>query len=176
MACQQHPLRAAFYRAQRLFASPASWVPAKPLLVRSSPGSSPGALWISTRSSSKPPVSPSQKSSNAWAKLISASSKRISFAPHSAELPSSSKERSEEHTSELQSRGHLVCRLLLEKKKRAYNQRRDDQPCTHGHEDSSQLTEQADHVSNLSKPHRRPRLATEVAAHAMQHSTGNAEN
>src|SRR5690625_1183587 len=30
---------------------------------------------------------------------------------------SSTKERSEEHTSELQSRGHLVCRLLLEKKK-----------------------------------------------------------
>src|SRR5437870_9296264 len=28
--------------------------------------------------------------------------------------------RSEEHTSELQSRGHLVCRLLLEKKKRPY--------------------------------------------------------
>src|SRR5690625_6706566 len=26
--------------------------------------------------------------------------------------------RSEEHTSELQSRGHLVCRLLLEKKRR----------------------------------------------------------
>src|SRR5207253_11216316 len=30
------------------------------------------------------------------------------IAPHSG--------RSEEHTSELQSRGHLVCRLLLEKK------------------------------------------------------------
>src|SRR5690625_6711066 len=28
--------------------------------------------------------------------------------------------RSEEHTSELQSRGHLVCRLLLEKKKDAW--------------------------------------------------------
>src|SRR5690625_6516090 len=28
----------------------------------------------------------------------------------------SSSSRSEEHTSELQSRGHLVCRLLLEKK------------------------------------------------------------
>src|SRR5690625_5983697 len=28
--------------------------------------------------------------------------------------------RSEEHTSELQSRGHLVCRLLLEKKKLTY--------------------------------------------------------
>src|SRR2546429_3637763 len=29
--------------------------------------------------------------------------------------------RSEEHTSELQSRLHLVCRLLLEKKKTTYN-------------------------------------------------------
>src|SRR5437870_11353747 len=29
--------------------------------------------------------------------------------------------RSEEHTSELQSRGHLVCRLLLEKKKQKKN-------------------------------------------------------
>src|SRR5215510_15923802 len=29
--------------------------------------------------------------------------------------------RSEEHTSELQSRGHLVCRLLLEKKKKKNN-------------------------------------------------------
>src|SRR5437870_11216172 len=29
--------------------------------------------------------------------------------------------RSEEHTSELQSRGHLVCRLLLEKKKKNSN-------------------------------------------------------
>src|SRR5439155_22497595 len=28
------------------------------------------------------------------------------------------KHRSEEHTSELQSRGHLVCRLLLEQKKK----------------------------------------------------------
>src|SRR5207253_366845 len=31
-------------------------------------------------------------------------------------LPSLRRRRSEEHTSELQSRGHLVCRLLLEKK------------------------------------------------------------
>src|SRR5690554_3098075 len=31
--------------------------------------------------------------------------------------------RSEEHTSELQSRPHLVCRLLLEKKKRASGRR-----------------------------------------------------
>src|SRR5437660_7971496 len=32
-------------------------------------------------------------------------------------LPLLAGPRSEEHTSELQSRGHLVCRLLLEKKK-----------------------------------------------------------
>src|SRR5437870_8502662 len=32
-------------------------------------------------------------------------------------VPGDRNVRSEEHTSELQSRGHLVCRLLLEKKK-----------------------------------------------------------
>src|SRR2546422_2308742 len=36
---------------------------------------------------------------------------RITYGPHE-------KSRSEEHTSELQSRLHLVCRLLLEKKKK----------------------------------------------------------
>src|SRR5439155_13010682 len=35
----------------------------------------------------------------------------------SPEWPWRTTERSEEHTSELQSRGHPVCRLLLEKKK-----------------------------------------------------------
>src|SRR5690625_5872506 len=35
--------------------------------------------------------------------------------------PSRPYPRSEEHTSELQSRGHLVCRLLLEKKKKDDN-------------------------------------------------------
>src|SRR5690625_5719916 len=33
-------------------------------------------------------------------------------------IESEANNRSEEHTSELQSRGHLVCRLLLEKKKK----------------------------------------------------------
>src|SRR2546429_6327843 len=33
--------------------------------------------------------------------------------------PSTRNDRSEEHTSELQSRLHLVCRLLLEKKKKS---------------------------------------------------------
>src|SRR3712207_7217453 len=37
------------------------------------------------------------------------------------EDPRSQTERSEEHTSELQSRQYLVCRLLLEKKKKTHN-------------------------------------------------------
>src|SRR3989449_2036657 len=37
--------------------------------------------------------------------------------PQHARLEALKRERSEEHTSELQSRLHLVCRLLLEKKK-----------------------------------------------------------
>src|SRR5437870_13851169 len=36
------------------------------------------------------------------------------------------KGRSEEHTSELQSRGHLVCRLLLEKKKKRHYKRNEE--------------------------------------------------
>src|SRR2546422_2917619 len=39
-------------------------------------------------------------------------------------LPSPKNNRSEEHTSELQSRLHLVCRLLLEKKKKKRIHRR----------------------------------------------------
>src|SRR5437870_9873625 len=57
--------------------------------------------------------------------------------------------RSEEHTSELQSRGHLVCRLLLEKKKKHHKNtdscRRvnyypcilsQQELCSHSHHDS----------------------------------------
>src|SRR2546422_4220234 len=43
---------------------------------------------------------------------------------HRALLGAHYRERSEEHTSELQSRLHLVCRLLLEKKKKI--QKHDD--------------------------------------------------
>src|SRR5258708_16403656 len=44
-------------------------------------------------------------------------------APRSAPLRCS---RSEEHTSELQSPDHLVCRLLLEKKKKKFEIRSED--------------------------------------------------
>src|SRR5687768_18551061 len=39
---------------------------------------------------------------------------------HRLAAEAAGRERSEEHTSELQSRLHLVCRLLLEKKKNNY--------------------------------------------------------
>src|SRR5690554_8033626 len=50
----------------------------------------------------------------------SASSSSAGAGPSSPDRPSSPPwaPRSEEHTSELQSRPHLVCRLLLEKKKK----------------------------------------------------------
>src|SRR5690625_6377005 len=41
----------------------------------------------------------------------------IGTSPYDLEFDITYSGRSEEHTSELQSRGHLVCRLLLEKKK-----------------------------------------------------------
>src|SRR2546430_8056651 len=44
----------------------------------------------------------------------------MSFAQHFSELKFSFT-RSEEHTSELQSQSNLVCRLLLEKKKKTSN-------------------------------------------------------
>src|SRR2546422_2039233 len=45
-------------------------------------------------------------------------------APPGGGRRSISRQRSEEHTSELQSRLHLVCRLLLEKKKKTFDPRR----------------------------------------------------
>src|SRR2546430_3024146 len=46
--------------------------------------------------------------------------------PDLVELQNKYKDRSEEHTSELQSQSNLVCRLLLEKKKKATR-------CVHAH-------------------------------------------
>src|SRR5258708_35401213 len=52
---------------------------------------------------------------------VSTSSTRAGMV---APMPRRKRARSEEHTSELQSPDHLVCRLLLEKKKtKRYNQR-----------------------------------------------------
>src|SRR3989442_6329573 len=42
------------------------------------------------------------------------------------QAPERQADRSEEHTSELQSRPHLVCRLLLEKKKKKTSNKRNE--------------------------------------------------
>src|SRR3712207_6881090 len=47
-------------------------------------------------------------------------SSSVSLLMMSVRSRRTSSERSEEHTSELQSRQYLVCRLLLEKKKKKY--------------------------------------------------------
>src|SRR3712207_7601587 len=76
-----------------------------------SPSGSRSARWpVSTwaRRGRKPTRSPS---------TCSASSGSRSPTGASTCIPTSSPARSEEHTSELQSRQYLVCRLLLEKKK-----------------------------------------------------------
>src|SRR5690625_4320498 len=57
------------------------------------------------------------KETHVWTKMITETSeqyKKVEVNP----LEDLALLRSEEHTSELQSRGHLVCRLLLEKKKK----------------------------------------------------------
>src|SRR5471030_3526518 len=51
---------------------------------------------------------------------ISARESRNRSAPGTGQETSGSRPRSEEHTSELQSLRQLVCRLLLEKKKRTH--------------------------------------------------------
>src|SRR2546429_3986786 len=59
--------------------------------------------------------------SSVWGQSLGA--RRVSIARRQAAggMPNSRLKRSEEHTSELQSRLHLVCRLLLEKKKKQQN-------------------------------------------------------
>src|SRR3989442_10113243 len=52
-----------------------------------------------------------------WAADVAPSCRRP--RPESAEYSTAEVARSEEHTSELQSRPHVVCRLLLEKKKKS---------------------------------------------------------
>src|SRR2546427_4411577 len=58
---------------------------------------------------------------SSWASSVEMS-KRTSNWPFSTACPDS-KARSEEHTSELQSQSNLVCRLLLEKKKKQRTER-----------------------------------------------------
>src|SRR2546430_9660930 len=54
----------------------------------------------------------------AWLARNSRDLSRCATASAASSGPRAARERSEEHTSELQSQSNLVCRLLLEKKKK----------------------------------------------------------
>src|SRR5690625_2680724 len=56
-------------------------------------------------------VKPSEKQGRTWDEVP----EEIKQTFDRLGIPEAEQKRSEEHTSELQSRGHLVCRLLLEK-------------------------------------------------------------
>src|SRR5258708_9944770 len=72
------------------------------------------ALPISPASITAPTITSPSRSNSASCLRVSA---RCCAAPVSSDPPKLPSPRSEEHTSELQSPDHLVCRLLLEKKK-----------------------------------------------------------
>src|SRR5215203_7091585 len=61
-----------------------------------------------------------RSSSTGWRRSSTGSSGERRSSPGAAADPGAGRARSEEHTSELQSRQYLVCRLLLEKKKKKY--------------------------------------------------------
>src|SRR5207253_5342273 len=97
--------------------------------------SCPPALRMRTAAAAEvPPVASKSSTSTICSPGVMASMCiSISASPYSSEYFSISvlygnfprlrigTKRSEEHTSELQSRGHLVCRLLLEKKKEEHH-------------------------------------------------------
>src|SRR5690625_6598754 len=70
---------------------------------------------------------PSRISSRTRSKYTMKESAVKAMATTSPTTPARDRRRSEEHTSELQSRGHLVCRLLLEKKKKKEEQRENEE-------------------------------------------------
>src|SRR5215208_2362448 len=98
---------------------------------RTRPGDSPARLGTAPAPTSEPGCSPSSRKSRAASELsVRYDQENTARTSVTASPPSNASKpprRSEEHTSELQSRGHLVCRLLLEKKKPTSTRRLDSQ-------------------------------------------------
>src|SRR3712207_7288118 len=94
----RRPPRSTLFPYTTLFRSPGLCLELRCGLLRFAAGSGPViASWTTVSQASQPRMAEMQE--------------RTSF------LPCTVRARSEEHTSELQSRQYLVCRLLLEKKK-----------------------------------------------------------
>src|SRR5439155_11862305 len=105
------PLRLSFFSFELLPAQLSTFFPYTPLFR--SVGSwlaigrlPPAAMMSSPHTSTAPTgTSPASPAASAW--------------PSAMRMKAPSRAQIGKHTSELQSRGHLVCRLLLEKKKRS---------------------------------------------------------
>src|SRR5690625_6806805 len=84
------------------------------------------AAWDDSRSSRKRSITRRERSSSLSDSPTIFEARSLARSPTSPRswVEAASRSRSEEHTSELQSRGHLVCRLLLEKKKKIRTNRR----------------------------------------------------
>src|SRR5690625_6377921 len=86
------------------------------------PGASPGPRWSASCCGGSAPTA---EAAGPPGRRPPCASRRVIRGTGPFESPSRQtalavqRRRSEEHTSELQSRGHLVCRLLLEKKKKS---------------------------------------------------------
>src|SRR5690554_6954420 len=101
-------------------------VTAKAMTTWGRSGRSSLLCWLRLR---KPGPSSASVSSSAISKYVVVVSRKIRSTSRFSKLATWKKtsswmdsDRSEEHTSELQSRPHLVCRLLLEKKKKTKKQ------------------------------------------------------
>src|SRR5690606_41897442 len=81
--------------------------------VTSSLGPSTSAEQMAPSATREPVSTPRETSLHATRSTVPTEWNRIS-SPRARLLPSSRSPRSEEHTSELQSRENIVCRLLLE--------------------------------------------------------------
>src|SRR3989440_995204 len=122
----RRPPRSTLFPYTTLFRSPISRAPAPWWELASTMGRRTGATTASPSRRARPRCSSLDRATAAWP--------RTSTTPR----------RSEEHTSELQSRSDLVCRLLLEKKKKNKEQYRMHQTLSNGHLGEDERTKRKD--------------------------------
>src|SRR3989475_9168159 len=94
------------------------------------PGSRRGSLWLSLARWSKA-YCHSQSTTRTTPWSLASSCLLLLPSSTSCSKLAALAARSEEHTSELQSQSNLVCRLLLEKKKKNENKQRTNLQLTH---------------------------------------------
>src|SRR5258708_31881352 len=115
--CQQNRLKRSFLKSNSRCIS----MPGLPMKV----GNSADMVWVRSTTLLKLLVSAAGAGAAATANPVAAAPvkklRRLKAARTFASHPATHISRSEEHTSELQSPDHLVCRLLLEKKKKAHD-------------------------------------------------------